>query len=110
MKKQSYIFLGILSYFIKPFFTKNWRGCGTLLLGEGSNAFKPFYGYIKYFKAFSITKDTIFEMGSGAKPQQKFFTLHIEILRTLRHLFFRMFKFYFNLKHNWLARLFDQYI
>ena len=72
-------FSGILSYFIKPFFTKNWSGCGTLLLGEGSKAVKPFYGYIKYFKALFhkmlrqyITKGTIFEMGSGAKPQPNF--------------------------------------
>ena len=74
--------------------------CSKLLLGEGSNAVKPFYGYIKYLKALFqkmlrqyITKGTIFEMGSGAKPQQKFLTLHIEIIRTLRHIFVKCFNF-----------------
>ena len=79
---------------------KNWRGCGKLLLGKGSKAVKPFHGYIKYFKAQIhkmlrqyITKGKIFEMGSGAKPQQKFLTLHIEIIRTLRHIFVKCFNF-----------------
>ena len=72
-----------------------------MLLGEGSNAVKPFYGYIKYFKTLFhkmlrqyITKGTTFEMGSGAKPQLKFLTLHIEIIRTLRHLFVKCFNKY----------------
>ena len=42
--QRIFFFSGILSYFIKPFFFhQNWRGSGTLLLGEGSNTVKPLF-------------------------------------------------------------------
>ena len=78
--KFVFLFFRHFKLLYQTFFTKNWRGCGTLLLGEGSNAVKPFLDILSIFRQFPydvklrqyITKGYRYNFWDGVCPSKSF--------------------------------------